>query len=115
MPHSLFLGSHLATQNRVSKESLAQIKPLSDKAPGRESTQTISRRELLRCLARAIWRSFKSLFIVSRIELEEPNARPKSHEHRENNALEFVQSHLYHGMVDVVVSLLGFAVIINAL
>jgi metal iron transporter len=42
-------------------------------------------------------------------------ARPKSHEHRENNALEFVQSHLHHGIVDVVGSLLGFAVIINAL
>jgi metal iron transporter len=61
-------------------------------------------------MGQAIWRSCRSLFIV-----EELDTRPKSHEHRENNALEFVQSHLYHGIVDVVGSLLGFAVIINAL
>ncbi|OJA21566.1 hypothetical protein AZE42_10612 [Rhizopogon vesiculosus] len=107
MPHSLFLGSHLATQDRESKESTY---PLSGKAQEQESTEIGSRRERLRNLGRAIWRNFRSLFIIER-----SNARPKSHEHRENNSLEFVQSHLYHGIVDVVGSLLGFAVIINAL
>ncbi|OAX42092.1 Nramp-domain-containing protein [Rhizopogon vinicolor AM-OR11-026] len=107
MPHSLFLGSHLATQDRESKES---IYPLSDKVQEQESTRIGSRRERLRNLGRAIWQNFRTLFIIER-----SNARPKSHEHRENNALEFVQSHLYHGIVDVVSSLLGFAVIINAL
>jgi metal iron transporter len=100
MPHSLFLGSHLATQDRVSKESMSNSM-LSD---------NVSRRERLRYIGRAIWRNCRSLFIV-----EELDTRPKSHEHRENNALEFVQSHLYHGIIDVVGSLLGFAVIINAL
>ncbi|KAG1754742.1 natural resistance-associated macrophage protein-domain-containing protein [Suillus paluster] len=115
MPHSLFLGSHLATQDRVSKKPLPPVSSLSDKVRERESTGVASRRERLRCLGRAIWQNFRSLFVVSRVELEELNARPKSYEQRENNPLEFVQSHMYHGMFDMVASLLGFAVIINAL
>lgn len=115
MPHSLFLGSHLATQDRLSKKPLAPVSSLSDKVQKRESTEVASRHEHLRCLGRAIWRKFRSLFVVSLVELEELNARPKSYEHRDNNALEFIRSHLYHGMIDMVASLLGFAVIINAL
>jgi metal iron transporter len=115
MPHSLFLGSHLATQDRLSKESLAPVTSLSSKTRELEPTVVTSKRERLQHLGRAIWRQLRSWFVVSRAELEALNARPKSHEHRENNVLEFVQSHLYHGMVDVVSSLLGFAVIINAL
>ncbi|KAG0707607.1 natural resistance-associated macrophage protein-domain-containing protein [Suillus ampliporus] len=111
----LFLGSHLATQDRLSKKPLAPVSSLSDKVQKRESTGVASRHEHLRCLGRAIWRKFRSLFVVSLVELEELNARPKSHEHRDNNALEFIRSHLYHGMIDMVASLLGFAVIINAL
>jgi len=107
MPHSLFLGSHLATQDRESKASIVQISILSDKAPEQVST---SDRGRLRYLGSAIWRSCKSLFIV-----EELGARPKSHEHRKNNSLEFIRLHINHAMVDVVSSLLGFAVIINAL
>lgn len=106
MPHSLFLGSHLATQDRESKESIPPIPQLLDKTQEFEG----SRRERLRYLGRAFWRNCRSLFI-----LEELKPRPKSHEHRENNALEFVQLHLYHGIVNMVGSLLGFAVIINAL
>ncbi|KAG2365540.1 smf Mn2+ and Fe2+ transporter [Suillus spraguei] len=115
MPHSLFLGSHLATQDRLSTESLSPVKSLSDKARELEPRGVTSRRERLQYLGQAIWRKFQSLFVVSRAELEALKARPKFHEHRENNSLKFVQSHLYHGMVDMVVSLLGFAVIINAL
>ena len=33
----------------------------------------------------------------------------------ENNSLEFVKSHLYHGMADMIGSLMGFAVAINSL
>lgn len=115
MPHSLFLGSHLATQDRLSKESISPVSSLSDKARELEPTGVTSRRERLQYLGRAIWQKFRSLFVVSRAELEALNTRPKSHKNRENNSLEFVQSHLYHGMVDMVSSLLGFAVIINAL
>lgn len=110
MPHSLFLGSHLATQDRESKESIVPVSQLSKEARERESTE-VSGHERLKYIGRAIWQSFRSLFIAEELT----GTRPKSHEHRENNALEFVQSHLHHGIVDVVGSLLGFAVIINAL
>ncbi|KAG2138710.1 smf Mn2+ and Fe2+ transporter [Suillus bovinus] len=115
MPHSLFLGSHLATQDRLSKKSLDPASPLSDKSRELELTEVVLRPERLQSLGRAIWRQLRSWFVVSRSDLEALDARPKSHKHRENNPLEFVQSHLYHAMVDVVSSLLGFAVIINAL
>lgn len=115
MPHSLFLGSHLATQDRLSKTPLAPVSSLSDKVREREPMRFTSRSEHLRYFGRAIWQKCWSLFVIPRAELEALNARPKSHEHRENNALEFVQAHVYHGMVDMVSSLLGFAVIINAL
>lgn len=115
MPHSLFLGSHLATQDRLSKKPLAPVSSLSSKLREPVLTGATSKREHVRYLGRAIWRKIRSFFVVSRAELEMLNARPKSHEHRENHSLEFVRSHLYHGMVDMVSSLLGFAVMINAL
>lgn len=115
MPHSLFLGSHLATQDRLSKKALTPASSPSSKIRELEPTGVISMRERLQYLGRTVWQQLRSWFVVSRAELEALNARPTSHKHRENNALEFVQSHLYHGMVDMVSSLLGFAVIINAL
>ncbi|KAG2118157.1 smf Mn2+ and Fe2+ transporter [Suillus discolor] len=115
MPHSLFLGSHLATQDRLSKNSPIPDSPLSDKVRELEPIEVASRRERSQHLGQAIWRQLQSWFVVSRAELEALNARPKSHKHRENNPLEFIRSHLYHAIVDVVSSLLGFAVIINAL
>ena len=39
----------------------------------------------------------------------------KSHSEHQNNSYEFVRAHIYHGTIDVVGSLLGFAVVINAL
>jgi metal iron transporter len=118
MPHSLFLGSHLATQDRLSKEPLVPVSPvssLSSKVLERELTETTSRREHVQYLGQVIWRKFRSLFVVSPSELEALNARPKSYKDRENHSLEFVRSHLYHGMVDMVSSLLSLAVVINAL
>lgn len=118
MPHSLFLGSHLATQDRLSKEPLVPVSPvssLSSKVLERELTGTTSRREHVQYLGQVIWRKFRSLFVVSPSELEALNARPKSYKDRENHSLEFVRSHLYHGMVDMVSSLLSLAVVINAL
>ncbi|KNZ76908.1 Manganese transporter pdt1 [Termitomyces sp. J132] len=65
MPHSLFLGSALATQDRV------------DPAPQHSG--------------------------MSR------------HAHWQNRSYAFVHSHIYHGIADVVISLFGFAVLINSL
>ncbi|EEB92628.1 hypothetical protein MPER_08833, partial [Moniliophthora perniciosa FA553] len=38
----------------------------------------------------------------------------KQHSERENNSYAFVIAHVYHGIVDVAISLLGFAVVINS-
>ena len=43
------------------------------------------------------------------------STRAQRHEDRENNPFEFIKDHIYHGMVDMMISLLGFAVMINAL
>jgi len=43
------------------------------------------------------------------------STRAQRYEDRENNPFEFVKEHIYHGMVDMMISLLGFAVMINAL
>ncbi|KAK0200834.1 natural resistance-associated macrophage protein [Desarmillaria ectypa] len=86
MPHSLFLGSALATQDRVSD--------LSDSLPlDLEKPQTFRQR-------------IRSVF---RIPPMSPPQTPT------NNPLSFVKTHLYHGIADVVISLLCFAVVINSL
>jgi metal iron transporter len=38
-----------------------------------------------------------------------------SHADRPNNSLPFIKAHLHHAIVDIVVNLLGLAVIINSL
>lgn len=38
-----------------------------------------------------------------------------SHADRPNNSLSFIKAHLHHAIVDIVVNLLGLAVIINSL
>jgi pullulanase/glycogen debranching enzyme len=38
-----------------------------------------------------------------------------SHADKPNNSLSFIKAHLHHAIVDVVVNLLGLAVIINSL
>ncbi|KAI0059413.1 smf Mn2+ and Fe2+ transporter [Artomyces pyxidatus] len=83
MPHSLFLGSALSTQDRVS--------PAPAKSTSIESLDNVS------------------------ATINDPITDPKNHSERENNSWQFVQAHLSHGIVDVVVSLLGLAVIINSL
>ncbi|TCD71138.1 hypothetical protein EIP91_012086 [Steccherinum ochraceum] len=122
MPHSLFLGSALATQDRVS------IKP-SEKQPevitGTTSVTLTSDSEVtltsttktppptVRSISQKIRRSFRKAFRI--IPLREFANEPKSHKERENNSYNFVRAHIYHGMFDIVISLLGFAVLINAL
>ncbi|KZP24097.1 hypothetical protein FIBSPDRAFT_1042393 [Athelia psychrophila] len=89
MPHSPFLGSALATQDRLTASPSKTASP--DAPLYRPIPHTPD--------------SFKDNY-----ELE-----PTTHAERENNALGFVRTHLWHGIVDIALSLLGFAVIINAL
>lgn len=145
MPHSLFLGSHLATQDRVAKAPLKEVHTRSESA----SLAPSQRKTFLQRLYHFVRQPCSAFSCDSIIEdnaVYEPTTAPRfatflerlhiyrrrffgasrsdesyypanvlTHADRENNPLPFVRAHIYHGMVDMVVSLLGFAVIINAL
>ncbi|KAK0489581.1 putative transporter of the NRAMP family [Armillaria luteobubalina] len=85
MPHSLFLGSALATQDRVSANSIEE----------EEEEKPVELRQRI-----------QSTFRLT------PISPPKT---LSNNSLSFIKLHLYHGITDVVLSLLCFAVVINSL
>ncbi|KAI0297569.1 natural resistance-associated macrophage protein-domain-containing protein [Multifurca ochricompacta] len=95
MPHSLFLGSALATQDR------AFVKPVSlPVAPTRVVRPNSFREQLLKL--------FRPVHADTLDEFE-------THADRSNNSISFVKAHLHHAIVDIVVNLLGVAVVINAL
>ncbi|KAJ7722589.1 natural resistance-associated macrophage protein-domain-containing protein [Mycena metata] len=77
MPHTLFLGSALATQDRETPPPVVKLKPLQATDSG--------------------------------------STRAEHHADRENNSLDFIRAHLSHAIVDIVGSLLSFAVLINSL
>ncbi|KAL0573855.1 Manganese transporter smf1 [Marasmius crinis-equi] len=102
MPHSLFLGSALATQDRVQADGAVPHTPLS-----------------IASLYPSNWFSFPRLRESLSQALQKPPRKlsgtfAKRHSERVNRPLEFVKAHLYHGIVDVALSLLGFAVVINS-
>jgi metal iron transporter len=107
MPHSLFLGSALATQHRLTSaavklELLSVVdSPETTLKPLPELSKVNRFMEFLASLLRTPPPSQSS-------------TRVKSHADRENNPLAFIQAHLNHGTVDIVGSLLGFAVPINS-
>ncbi|KAJ3894222.1 natural resistance-associated macrophage protein-domain-containing protein [Lentinula edodes] len=84
MPHSLFLGSALATQDRDS--------PPESQYP-----------------------SFAQVFRTHPETTYGAKYNIRRHEDWENNSFDFVKRHLYHGIVDMTGSLLGFAVVINSM
>lgn len=108
MPHSLFLGSHLATQDRLAEEEdlpkVSQGSNADQKTPLQRISDSI----------RQIF-SWRRLFCVSRSDKTMYPPDVLIHADWENNSLEFVKSHLYHGMADMIGSLMGFAVAINSL
>lgn len=99
MPHSLFLGSNLATQDRVSQPP----QPLPTPADARQPP-------FLPRLKR-LWRS---ILYFSRSERDDEKDYTSRHEFRQNNSIEFIRAHLGYGTVDVIFSLLGLAVPINS-
>ena len=96
MPHSLYLGSALATQDRASVKPVVLPSPSSTRDTGH-----------------------KSLIVKISAQLRPVHADNSdefgSHADRPNNSLTFVKAHLYHGIIDLVVNLLGIAVVINSL
>ncbi|KAF9229594.1 natural resistance-associated macrophage protein [Gyrodon lividus] len=99
MPHALFLGSNLSTQDRVSS------------APADLPPPVISQPFSLQSRLRQLWRT---MFYFSRTDREDLKDRTTRHALRQNNTIEFIRAHLTHGIVDVVVSLLAVAVPINS-
>lgn len=95
MPHALFLGSALATQDRAS------VKPVP--LPSMPNIRSAESKRLLGKIS--------DLFRPVRTDTDEF----ASHAERSNNSLSFIKAHLHHALVDIVVNLLGLAVIINSL
>ncbi|PBK61558.1 natural resistance-associated macrophage protein [Armillaria solidipes] len=85
MPHSLFLGSALATQDRVAANSIEE--------------EEVEKPQMLR-------QRIQSAFRLA------PISPPQT---LSNNSLSFIKLHLYHGIADIVLSLICFAVVINSL
>ncbi|KAF8488988.1 smf Mn2+ and Fe2+ transporter [Hysterangium stoloniferum] len=97
MPHALFLGSSLATLDRIST---AQPTLPSPSISGLSRFQKVS--TYIRSLLTPVPGG------------EDGPDRQTRHEYRQNNTLSFVRSHLGHGMTDITMSLLGIAVPINS-
>ena len=96
MPHGLFLGSALATQDRAS------VKPVDlPSTPDQRATRS-----------KGLLGGFLNLFRPTHTDAQGEYA---SHADRLNNPLSFVKAHLHHSIVDIVVNLLGLATIINSL
>ena len=106
MPHSLFIGSALATQDRLS------ARPLKDDDVSNSNLGSLPEERRSRGILYRIKSSLREAFHVR--ALGHQNG-PQRHEDRENNSYWFVKSHVYHAVVDIVLSLLGIAVVINSM
>ncbi|KAF8174935.1 natural resistance-associated macrophage protein-domain-containing protein [Pholiota molesta] len=121
MPHSLFLGSTLATQDRVSFRSTGRVSsssltPVNSKeaeAAGLLPAKRVEEVSFIRRLYEDCKGSVLGAFRKPPGR-DYTTAATRHSEHR-NNPFEFVRAHIYHGTFDVVGSLLGFAVMINSL
>lgn len=102
MPHALFLGSFMATQDRTGESVPSLPVPVLS-----QETSSLDLKEKLRQ-----WSA--SLFEVSRAERIALSRDYRMKYERENNELGFIKAHLKHGIFDIVASLLGVAVPINA-
>ncbi|KAF8640377.1 hypothetical protein AX17_000047 [Amanita inopinata Kibby_2008] len=116
MPHSLFIGSALATQDRVAYR-LAKEKERQIEA---DAASVTSQQKLRSCST-----TFPAHFVkyvkesaLTAVRVPEASSyatTAKCHAEHKNNPFGFVLAHVYHGIADVVISLLGFAVVINSL
>ena len=107
MPHSLFIGSALATQDRV--EFREASKEVGEDDDSELTARSLSKWQLIKqSVKRTVMHAFKK---------PPPNFDKSAtrHSDHENNPYGFVRAHLYHGIIDVAFSLLGFAVLINSL
>ena len=119
MPHSLFLGSALATQDRISFRAPQDVlvggtrdnNTVSDEKDTNDSfllNQPSDEKKVWHL--RRLYEKFKRFMLDA--FLKPP---PNLYCERQNNSFEFVRAHIYFGMFDIVGSLFGFAVMINSL
>lgn len=115
MPHSIFLGSALATQDRISPSPNKLARIDSTWSVDSDATAAVTT-EVFPWRVR-IWRKVKEEFraVFRVVPIEQYASDPKSHDERQNHPFAFVRAHIYHGMIDIAVSLLGLAVVINSL
>jgi len=101
MPHALFLGSSLATQDRVT------IARPEENLPPTASTRAGFKAKAQKLL--------NPLFRITRADrtISTIDYRTKYGE-RDNNSLMFISQHLQHGIADVVISLIALAIPINS-
>lgn len=112
MPHSLFLGSALATQDRLSSNPSKALLP----SPTISIDSLEPANKTVSYLRRLFLTARNSIVSALHVRQETENhPKPKCHADRDNNTLAFVKAHLYHGIIDMAISLLGIAVSINAL
>ncbi|KAJ4001652.1 natural resistance-associated macrophage protein-domain-containing protein [Lentinula boryana] len=138
MPHSLFLGSALSTQDRESSpKSQLPSHPVNSKISSSTSIVfsahdpqefTVNKNTPEGDLLQrgkshtSKWRTIQPFrFVLAQVFRTHPEitygikSTIRRHEEWENNSFDFVKRHLYHGIVDVTGSLLGFAVVINSM
>lgn len=117
MPHSLFLGSALATQDRISFRAKSNIEELTTLG-GKASDESLAAKPVDKVSF------FRQFYYDLRESVLGAFRKPPAsfyattatrHSERQNNSFEFIKAHLYHGTVDVIGSLLGFAVVINSM
>ncbi|KAJ3986874.1 natural resistance-associated macrophage protein-domain-containing protein [Lentinula detonsa] len=138
MPHSLFLGSALSTQDRESSpKSQLPSHPVNSNTSSSTSIVlsahdpqefTVDKNTPEGDLLQrgkshtSKWRIIQPFrFVLAQVFRTHPEITygikytVRRHEEWENNSFDFVKRHLYHGIVDVAGSLLGFAVVINSM
>jgi hypothetical protein len=107
MPHSLFLGSALAAQDRLSAQPKAEL-PMPASWP-----EDVEPRSLLRQATVSLGASIKDTLAPRKSD--GTGTAANTHAEHQNRSLANVRAHLGHAVVDMVFSLLGFAVVINSL
>ncbi|KAG6853428.1 hypothetical protein C0991_004428 [Blastosporella zonata] len=113
MPHSLYLGSALATQDRISPAPRPANSLLGsqDSFNSDVSVPAKAKTWLFRT-ATGIRDAFCTSF---RVPLASSfSTQATRHADRENRPYAIVIAHIHHGVVDMVINLMGFAVIINS-
>lgn len=117
MPHSLFLGSALATQDRIDfrpddDNDADSLKNVNADERGRAGTNN--------GLGSMFYQFCSNMkeSVMDAFRKPPPNLYARAatkHSDHTNNPDAFVRAHIYHGTADIVGSLLGFAVMINSL